>query len=45
MAYLQETQLVQNWRHISSLQPAGEAGGADQEIASNVLNVNMVPTC
>lgn len=43
-AYLQETQLVQIRRH-SSLQPAGEAAGADQEIASYVLNVNMVPTC
>ena len=45
MACLQETQLVWSWRHISFLQPAGEATGADLEITSNVLNVSMVPTC
>lgn len=32
-------------RHISFLCPAGQAAGANQEIASNVLNINMVPPC
>lgn len=44
IACLQKTQLVPNWGCISFLQPRVEGARTDQ-IISNVLCDNMVPTC
>lgn len=44
-ADLQETPMDQSWRRISCPQPAVEAAGADQEIASDVFSIHTVPTC